>query len=93
MKIELRFYGELRKLAGADVLPLVVDAPISLTDVLGWLRSTHPQLADVLLVDAKALSPDINLLINGTPARPSNGSELTMDDGDRLFFLRAYGGG
>ena len=93
MKIELRFYGELRQHAGVDVLPFVTDDPVSLADVLAWLRDAYPLLAEVVLNDAEMLRPEINLLVNGSPDRPNNSSVRKMRDGDRLFFLRAYGGG
>jgi molybdopterin converting factor small subunit len=93
MRIEVRLYGELAHRSGTDRLILDPPGPISVSQLIEQLRHTNPQLAGVVANEIGELRPHVNLLVNGIPIRPEAGADKPLGDGDRVFFLQAYGGG
>ena len=91
--VEVRLYGELSLVAGSDRALVTLPEDSAVRDAVTALLHTCPSLKEFFVNESSDLHVEINLLLNGRSIRSLRGLETRLKDEDRLFALRAYGGG
>lgn len=92
-QVEVRLYGEFSQVAKRDRMIFDVPAASMVRDVFTGLCREHPALESCLIGQTGSVRSEINVLPNGRPIRAQRGSETRVEERDRLFVLRTYGGG
>lgn len=92
MRLSIQLYGQLRHMAGADVVPLEVPEDTTLPEALAVLSAAYEPAFHTILFDAAgALRPSLMLLVNEQSI--ARESPPALHDGDVVTVLPAISGG
>lgn len=91
--IELRFFANFRSAVGQKVLHRTFGAGVVVGDVLAAIESEFPELAGDVLDEEGAIKPQLSVLKNGREVVHIDGTETTLEDGDRLSVFPPVAGG
>lgn len=93
-KIQVRFYGSLRKIAGHDSIEFELPAPVSVRNLIRDILFELQGLESELVNDQGELAAHINFLVNGRNVRYLDMDlDYLITDGDQVSIFPALGGG
>jgi molybdopterin converting factor small subunit len=92
MRLSIQLYGQLRHMAGADVVPLEAPDGATLVEALAVLSAAYEPAFRAILFDATgALRPSLMLLVNEQSI--ARESPPALHEGDVVTVLPAISGG
>jgi molybdopterin synthase sulfur carrier subunit len=93
MNLELRFFATFRKAVGQKVVEREYADDATVGDVLAAIESEWPELVGEILDDDGDIQPQLSILKNGREVVHIDGTETTLEDGDRLSVFPPVAGG
>jgi molybdopterin synthase sulfur carrier subunit len=91
--LELRFFATFRSAVGQKILEREFEAGTTVGDVLAAIESEFPELAGDVLDEDGEIQPQLSVLKNGREVVHMEGTETTLEDGDRLSIFPPVAGG
>ena len=91
--LELRFFATFRAAVGQKVLEREFDAPATIGDVLAAIEAEFPELAGDILDDDGDIKPQLSVLKNGREVVHIDGTDTTLEDGNRVSIFPPVAGG
>ena len=92
-ELELRFFANFRTAVGTKVIDRRFDSGVTVGEVLRALESEFPELAGALLDEAGDIKPQLSVLKNGREVVHIDGTETTLEEGDKLSVFPPVAGG
>lgn len=91
--LELRFFATFREAVGRKEIDRTFDDGVEVGDVLRALEAEFPELAGELLDGDGDIRPQLSVLKNGREVVHLEGTETSLDDGDRVSVFPPVAGG
>lgn len=92
-ELELRFFATFREAVGQKEIAREFDDEATVGEVLEAIETEFPELVGELLDDDGDIQPQLSILRNGREVVHMDGTETTLDDGDRLSVFPPVAGG
>lgn len=88
--MRVSFIGFLKKEFNREFIEIKLDKPM---DLIEFLNKKIPRLAELVLIEAKKLSPSFIFLINGVSIDIMNDSKRILNNKDTLTIIPISHGG
>lgn len=93
MELELRFFATFREAVGRKVVDREFDEGATVGDVLAAIEEEYPELVGEILDGDGDIRPQLSILKNGREVVHIDGTDTTLEDGDRLSVFPPVAGG
>jgi molybdopterin synthase sulfur carrier subunit len=93
MELELRFFANFRTAVGDKTIHREYDDGSTIGDVLRALEREFGGLEGEILDDDGEILPQLSVLKNGREVLHMEGTETTLEDGDRVSLFPPVAGG
>ena len=92
MKINIKYFGQLREYAGVESEKTAVPEDGSLNTCLKELAGRYEErFANIIFDDEGSIRPSLMIVVNGSPA--DKGNPPALAGGDEITLLAAIAGG
>ena len=92
-ELELRFFATFREAVGQKTIEREFDADADVGDVLAAIEAEFPELVGEILDGDGDVQPQLTVLRNGREVVHIDGTETTLEDGDRVSVFPPVAGG
>lgn len=92
-QLELRFFATFREAVGQKTIHREYDADATVGDVLVAIETEYPEFDGDIVDEDGEIQPQLSILRNGREVTHLDGTETTLEDGDRLSIFPPVAGG
>lgn len=93
IELDLRFFANFRSAVGQKEINRTFESGTTVGEVLAAIESEFPELAGDVLDEDGGIKPQLSVLKNGREVIHMEGTETTLEDGDRLSVFPPVAGG